>query len=244
MPKLNQLLAVRKGLRGRTDNAVTELYKQLQKPALYAGLVRTYQPRDDAGEHLPSERQLVQRSVEDDLQSTAAAMTKLFEVTASVDYTNQITGADVPVGEDVLIQNAPVSFLLFLEKQLTDFRTMVTKVPTLAPEEEWSPDHHNGGARSASVGTTRARKVPFSFEASPATDKHPAQVQVMQRDEIVGDWTLVKFSGAVSVVRRDQILTKIDTLMDAVRKAVEEANVALTVDVSPGEAVFDFLLAP
>lgn len=244
MTKLNQMVAVRKGLRARSEQAATAIYHQLQKPALYAGLARTYQPRAEDGENLPAERQAVQRTVEGDLAKVAATLSDLFDVVATVDYGNREATADVVVDGEALIASAPVPFLIFLEKQLVDLRTIVGKVPTLAPEDVWEPDPLNGGARSAPAVTTRARKIPTAFTKAPATDKHPAQVEVFMRDEIVGDWTLTKFSGAVSAVRRDAILTKIDLAVDAVRKATEAAN---DIEVTPlrdmAGSLFEFLLS-
>lgn len=244
MAKLNQMIAVRKGLSSRTARAITDIYHCFQKPALYAGLARVYQPREENGETFPTERQIVQRNVEDDLQTTATILSKFWDVMATVDWANQDAKGSVEIGGTVVLPDAPVSFLLFLEKQLVDLRTQVYKAPTLDPETVWHADSANGGARSEEVMTTRARKVPRVITKAPATDKHPAQTEVFMTDEIVGDWTLTRFSGALTAARKAQILARIDAMSDGVKKAVEEANNLGVGQMEVGNDLFEYLFTP
>ena len=51
-PKLNQIIAVEKGIKSRSFQDLTEAHQQLQKPALLAGISRTYRPKDEEGEQL------------------------------------------------------------------------------------------------------------------------------------------------------------------------------------------------
>lgn len=244
MTQLNQMLAVRKGLRARTEAAVTSIYQQFQKPALFSGLARTYQPRADDGEVLPAEKQLVQKNVENLLTDAGEALTKLYDVMVTVDKNNMEAHADLAVDGNAIAEDLPVPFLLFLEKQLVDWRTVITHLPVLDPEIVWSADHQNGGARSEDVTTTRARKIPTVLTKAPATDKHPAQTEVYMRDEIVGDWTLTRFSGAVSAERKRQLAERCDKALDAVRQAVQEANSEEVSEYVIGSSLFDYLLAP
>ena len=52
MPKLNQIIAVEKGVKARTQRTVTDTYHACQKPALFNGFDKTYQPKDEEGEVL------------------------------------------------------------------------------------------------------------------------------------------------------------------------------------------------
>src|SRR5436305_1863272 len=60
MAKLNQIIAVEQGVKGGTQRDLAEAFRPLQKPALLAGLSRTYQPKDEEGEQLPPESTRVQ----------------------------------------------------------------------------------------------------------------------------------------------------------------------------------------
>ncbi len=56
MARLNQIIAVEKGVKSRSFQELTEAHHALQKPALLAGIARTYRPKDDEGEQLPPNR--------------------------------------------------------------------------------------------------------------------------------------------------------------------------------------------
>ena len=58
----------------------------LQKPALFAGISRTYQPKDEEGESLPPESTKVQIKAEEIIHNTVAVLTKLFDITATKDW--------------------------------------------------------------------------------------------------------------------------------------------------------------
>ena len=62
MPKLNQIIAVLSGRKSQSQKDITEVYKKLQKDALFDGISRVYQPVDEEGEALPPERKNVQYS--------------------------------------------------------------------------------------------------------------------------------------------------------------------------------------
>lgn len=136
-----------------------------------------------------------------------------------------------------------MTYLLFLEKRLTDLRTMLAAVPTLDPSESWEYDTHTDTFRSAPVQTTRTKKIPRNHVLAEATDRHPAQVQVYQEDVVVGYWTKVAFSGAVTAARRNELLARTDKLIDAVKKAREQANTAEVEQQYIGHALFGWLLA-
>jgi hypothetical protein len=243
MTKLNQIIAIEKGVRGTVANTFTGIYHNFQKPALFAGLLKTYRPRDDEGQLLPSESQRVQLRVEDLLGEAAIALTRLFDVTASKDTTNQSAIADVVVDDYVVATGLSVSTPLFLEKQLTDLATVVSKIPTLDPGEEWTEDPNTDLMATTPRVTVRSAKVPRNHVKAAATDKHPAQVEVYYEDVPVGDWSTTKYSGAVSQARVNQLLGRIRKLQEAVKQAREEANVTEVVDMKIGRRIFDWLLA-
>ncbi|MBB5130325.1 hypothetical protein HNP84_000013 [Thermocatellispora tengchongensis] len=243
MTKLNQILAVEKGVKAGTQRALTDAYHTIQKAPLLSGLSRTYQPIDDEGEQLPPESTRVQVKAEQVLADVAKALTRLFDVTATKDWTNTVARADVVVDGRTLIEQAPVTYLLFLEKQLTDLHTFVAKLPTLDPAETWTLDDNLEVWRTEPVKTTRTKKVPRNHVLAEATDKHPAQVQVFTEDIVVGYWTKTAFSGALPARRVNELLTRVQKLQEAVKYAREEANATTTEDVQVGDRLFAYLFA-
>ncbi|MHB6911970.1 DUF7873 family protein [Streptomyces sp. DB-54] len=241
MAKLNQIIAVEKGIKSKSHKDLTSAHHGLQKPALLAGISRTYQPKDEEGEQLPPESTRVQVHAEDVLRDTARALTRLFDVTATKDWANCTARADVTVEGRTLLRDVPVSYLLFLEKQLTDVNTFVRKLPVLDASEAWVQDPSTDAWKTEPVRTVRTKKVPRNHVKAEATDKHPAQVDVYYEDVPVGYWTTVKFSGALPAKRVNELLDRVEKLQQAVKFAREEANGAEITDQRVGEVVFGYL---
>jgi hypothetical protein len=241
MARLNQIVAVEKGVKAKTFATISNAHQVTQKIPLLSGISRVYQPRDEEGERLPQEATRVQINVEQVLGEVSESLTKLFDVTATKDYANQKAAADVVVNGQVLIANVPVPYLLFLEKQLTDLYTFVKKLPILDPSDEWTHDENLDVWRTPVVQTTRTRKVPRNHVKAEATEKHPAQVEVYFEDQIVGTWNTTRFSGALPQSRVNDILTRVVALQEAVKFAREQANNAEAQQQHIGDSVFEYL---
>jgi hypothetical protein len=242
VPKLNQIIAVEKSVKSRSVQELAQAHHDVQKPALLAGIARTYQPKDEEGEQLPPESTRVQVQAEDILRTTAATLTRLFDVTATKDWANRTAAADVVVDGTVLEPQVPVPYLLFLEKQLTELHGFVRKLPVLDASESWNLDPSSDAWKTDPVRTIRTKKVPRNHVKAEATEEHPAQVEVYYEDVPVGYWTTVKFSGALPARRVNELLERVEKLQQAVKYAREEANGAEVTDQRVGEAIFGYLL--
>lgn len=183
----------------------------------------------------------MQLQAEQVLKSTAAVLTRLFDVTATKDWANCEARAHVTVDGRELVRDVPVSYLLFLEKQLVDLHTFIRKLPVLDGAEAWNLDASTDAWKTEPVRTIRTRKVPRNHVKAEATEKHPAQVEVYYEDVAVGYWTTVKFSGALPARRVNELLERVEKLQQAVKFAREEANGAEVTDQRVGDAVFGFL---
>jgi len=240
--KLNQVVALEAGLKTRTEKAVTEDYHLLQKANLFAGFSKTYRPKDEDGDKLPPERQVVQQNVETLLKHSADVLTNLLDVQYTKDVANTAASADVVIDGETLIEDAPVPFLLTLKKQLIHWRTVVGKLPLTDPIEVWDYDTATDQWRTQPVDTTRSKKVLKNHVKAEATDRHPAQVDTYTVDEIVGTWSTTRLSGAVHLVRQRELVDRVNKLIDAVDLAVEEANHLDVEQKKVVGAAFAFLL--
>ena len=241
--KLSQIIAIEKGVKSKSYADLTQAHHDVQKQALLTGLSRTYQPKDEDGEQLPPEATRVQVKAEDVLRQIAGNLTRLFDVTATKDWANCAARADVVVDGRTLLRDVPVSYLLFLEKQLTDLHTFVKKLPVLDAAESWTFDPSSDWYRTEPVRTIRTKKVPRNHVKAEATEKHPAQVEVYYEDVAVGYWTQTKFSGALPAQRVNELVERVEKLTQAVKFAREEANTFEVTDQRVGEAVFGYLFA-
>ena len=241
--KLNQIIAIEKGIKNASYKEITEVNKQAQKPDNVVGSLRTYQRKDEEGESLPPEVKKVPTTCKDMFSVVEKNMRELMQVTARKDWTNCLAKADIQIGDTVILKDVPVTFLLFLEKQLTDLKTFVSNLLTLDESEIWTYDSVAGLHQAAPQQTHRTKKIQRPLILAPATDKHPAQTQLITEDVIVGFWTLVKKSGALTKKEKQDLLENIKDLIEAVKAAREEANMQEEVN-SPnvGEAIFSYIL--
>jgi hypothetical protein len=241
--KLHQIIAVEKGIKTRVVRFVTDAYKALQKDALFDGLTRTYEKKDDDGDDFPPERKLVNMRVEDTLQEVAEQLTEYMDIVADKDTANCSARADVMVDGETLLVDVPATHLLFLEKQLTDLNTVLDNLPVLDPAFDWTKDDATGLYKSAPVASSKKAKLAKPIVLYEATEHHPAQTQLIQVDETIGTWTTVKHSGAVTADRKKALQKKARALLKAVKFAREEANsTPVTERVSIGQSVFNYLL--
>lgn len=243
MTKLNQIIAVEKGVKSRSERELTEAHHGLKKADLIGGITRTYAPLADDGERFPDEVKRVQVHVEDVVASTASILVDLFDITATKDFANTHALADVVVDGTVLVAQAPVTYLLWLEKRLTLIHEFVKELPVLSDDAEWNKDA-NGVWATPAEKTHKTKKLPRAFEKAAATDKHPAQVETVYEDMVVGYWTTTKRSGAVPATRVRTLVQRVEKLQRAVKMAREEANSAEATPVHVGAKITDYLFAP
>ena len=234
MTLLHQILAVERGARTQAQRGLTEAYHVIQRANALAGLRRTYRPVEDNGEQLPPESTKVQTTVVEVIDHVIESLAPMFDLVAVRDKSTALAKASVVIGEQTLIHDAPVPYLLWLEKQLQDLETFIRKLPVLDPAEDWHEDPTREGVWATdAVETNRTKKLPRPVELAPATDKHPAQVQLAHEDVTVGRWETVKFSGAVPARQQQEMLRRVRMLAMAVKQAREQANSIQTVETEP-----------
>jgi hypothetical protein len=240
--KLNQVIAIEKGIKSRVYGEITEMNKAAQKPALFSGFVKTYRKNNEDGEEYSSEQQKVQMRAEEILSRAAVLLTEMFDVTASKDYANCGAVADVLIDGSLILKDAPVTYLLFLEKQINDVRTFVENLPTLDEADDWNRDENTGLFKTAPIATHRTKKIQRPIVLYQATEHHPAQTQLITEDVLAGYWDTVKHSGAIPAPRKKVLLERIEKLSNAVKFAREAANALEARPVSAGKQIFDYLL--
>lgn len=243
---LNQILAVRASVKNDVSDKITKFHRLLSLKDPINGVVRTYKPKNDDDFRYPPEGNNVQVKASVVLQDVAAELTRLFDVTACMDWSNQHAKADIVLLGDepvTLLHDVPVHYMLFLEKQLVGIETLVRKLPVLPPTETWTYDPNSAVHRSDPIGTMKTQKIRKAHVLYPATDKHQAQVESYTEDEPIGTWTTVKLSGALPAERIAQLLNRVITLNQAVKFAREQANLQAVTDPKPGRRIMEYLFA-
>lgn len=243
MTRLNQIIAVETALAADAERAIAHAKRELAAEDRLAGISKTYRPREEDGEMLPPKSTKVQVKAEDVLSETAAVLARLFDVRLTKDAANASAAVDLIVRGEVLLHQAPVTYMLFLERELNELSTLVAAVPLLDPAESWTQDPVSGHWRSMTVETERTKKVPKTHIAHPGNEHHAPQVIPYNDDIVAGYWATTKFSGGVPADRVKAVQDRIRELRDAVKYAREEGNSAEIRDRHAGHAVLTYVFS-
>ena len=242
--KLNQVIAIEKGIKSNTHQALSHLYKVIQQPAYFDGMTRTYQKTVEDTEDLPAESKPVQVSSARIIEDIRKVSTDLLDVVAKKDFNNTKATADVLINGASILSNVPVTYLLFLEKQVTDLKTAIGKFPELDNMTSWTPDPHEDGIyRSEPVMVNRTKRYETPVVMYEATEHHPAQVGMKSDDKVVGYYNTTRFSGAIPKRDKVAMLDRVEALLRAVKQAREAANsVEVTEQPEVGARLFDYII--
>lgn len=244
MAKLNQVVAIEKGVKSRSYGRISELYKLSQKSDLFDGLTRTYQKKNEDGDDFPAEKRKVQIRISELLTEATKNWTEMMQIEARKDWSNSAAKADVIVDGKVLVKGAPVTFLLFLEKQVTDIKTFLNSLPTLDESEDWNFDRASDLYKTEAIETIKTKKVQRPIILSEATVQHPAQTQLITEDITVGNWLTTRHSGAIPIKEKKGLLVRVDNIINAIKEAREAANSVEEIPTPKvGNELFSYLLA-
>lgn len=243
MVRLNQVVALVKGKKTEVSTVQTEAYHLYQKPDMFAGFKKTYEPKDEEGDSYPGDEKRLQLRALEVLDDASKSLVSLFDVVEIQDESNCIARADIVVDGKVLLTSVPPTYLMFLERKLTDVCTLLSKLPVLDPTKEWSYSEDARCYRADVVKRTKTKKVTRYHEMSPETDLHPAQMDKDSEDIVEGFWSTVEFSGAITEELKHGLIERARKLKNAVIAAREEANSSeVTAKPKCGNAVFNYIL--
>lgn len=244
MTKLNQVIAVASTKKSAAKSEMERAYHAFQKPGLFTGLHKVYDPKDEGGEELPEESKRIELKVTDIINSLQKSWSEMVDVVVTNDVGNSEAKADVIVGGTTLLTQVPVTSLIFLEKQLTDLNSLVSSIPTLSEAQEWVRDDGAEIYRSSTVKTNRTKKVQKALVLYPHSPEHPAQTTLITEDENVGTWSTTALSSALTNQQVKAVKERVSALKDAVVKAREEANSITVTNQTVGSTAFKFVFEP
>lgn len=248
MGKMHELLAVEEELVGRSNSIIDETLATFSHKAaeFYTGNTKTYKPLDDADKELvpPASKEIID-SVPSKLKYTFGKVAEEYDYLLQKESTNRVAAADLTVNGKVLLADAPVNFLLTLERRLEKVRNVILAAPTLPNGPKWVPDEQRGEgffqlANPEVSYRTRTTAVPIVLY--PHSDKHPAQVKEGSETKTVGTYTEMKYDSRMTSHDKSVLLERVDTLLREVKKTIRRANQADVVERQTGKAVFDFIL--
>ncbi len=241
--KLYEIIAIEKGVKQRNYQEIEKLHKVTQKPDLFNGHSRTFKPLNDDGERYPDENRKVQSMVSEILRQAADHSKQIFDLEATRDKTNCLATADVVLEDGtILAAGLPATTLLYLEKALTDWRTLVQGLPVLDSAEDWAFDSNSELYKTGVTVTHKTSKVEEPLVLIQPTKEHPGQAKTITKDIVIGHWHTTKMSGAIPADQKSTLWRKANQLIDAVKSARERANATEVSELKIGDSLFAFLL--
>ena len=222
--KQNQVIAITNGKKSHAEKELTIIHRDMASKEALSGINKTYRPRDDEGDRLPDEDKIVQTTVAVSVSKVQTLMANLIDLVSTMDRGNCDAYADVIVDDIVVLENVPVTNLIYLEKKMEDIFTFVTKLPILDVAEKWAWNPNVACYSSLPKETTRTTKqLKFKILVEP-TKEHPAQVEKFMIDDLAGYWTTIKMSGNIKADDKEALIVKVRKVTDAIKTAREEAN--------------------
>ncbi|MBU8921226.1 MAG: hypothetical protein KOO63_05350 [Bacteroidales bacterium] len=242
MGKLHELLSVEPDVVGTAKAIVDEGISTLgKKGERFTGLRKTYQPLDEEGTSYPPEITQVQETVSGKLDYVAGTLAKAINIVLSKEVTNTLTSAKLLIGKEDFGE-FPATVYLALEKQVKEFRRVLQAVPTLDPAYTWKADPGRAHTMvTDTVETQRTEKQHQPVVMYEATKEHPAQVEMISRDVVVGNWNTIKESGMISVRAKSEMLARCDQVIRAIKTARQRANDIEASKVTVGMAILKFI---
>lgn len=246
MKKLCQYIAIESSVKSRVTAELTEAHKDLQKNDLFNGHSRKYEPRNEdpsspLGEKLPEENKKVVARAEAIVKLTLDRLVEQYDLAATRDWGNCVAKADVEVEGKVLLKDVPVTHLLFLEKRVDDLLTFIRKLPSLDPTEHWEYNASQDLSATPPVQSVRTKKISRALVLYEATKEHPAQVKEITEDMQAGTWSTIKYSSAIPLQRKNEMLRRAEELQKAVKFAREKANATEVEDKKVGRTLLDYV---
>jgi hypothetical protein len=231
--RLHQIVAVQHGVEDETKKRLAQV-KHLftvggdQDPL--TGLSRTYEPKGD-GDEKPSEYRKVQVTAAELIAVATKSLAKLFDLKLVREEGNCKARANVEIDGNVILEDVPVGYLLFLEDRIKELVAMIDTIPVLNPAVPWDntvPGLREGEWASAVTKREVKDRVPQVQILSPAKvidgQKFEPQVRPYETEKVIGWWHNVRYSGQLDPKVAQAIRERATAALEAVRFAREQAN--------------------
>ncbi len=228
MAKLHELLAVSGNLEGQAQKCVTDLKDSFSKKHhLFVERTVTFTSNKEGAEPVTEEHLELQTTVPRELRWVGEMLIRLLDADHAINEANTVARADVQLEDGaVLLKDMPATSLLELEKRMKWLHDLIATAPTLDPAKGFKPDEEKGNDvyRAREVVRTRTQKMTRPIVLYDATDKHPAQTQLITDDVPVGTIRGMEWSGMITPAHKAELLDRCERLTRAVKRARSRAN--------------------
>jgi hypothetical protein len=243
MGNLHQHLAALNELEAQDRKVLDETAGVFKKQELFDGFIRTLHMQDESRQHEEKgavESRNLTTTVIERLKYMVPFMVENLDAQLQREVANAMATADVTLPNGEVLKAMPVTAIMSREKYWTRVRAVFDGIPTIDTTKRWEVD-----SQAAMVGVlrtvepekaNRTEKQRVVIEKAAATDKHPAQVELFDKDVVVGYYEKASQTGKMTPAAKHAVLSVIDGMILAYRKAKAVANeTAVDPSVKAGE---------
>lgn len=227
-PRLHELLAVQGQLRQQAEATRNDLMNTFEKKRThFSEIIITFNSNKENVDPKEESKMGVQTTVHKELRWVGDYIAKAIDAAHSVDVANMSARADIALEDGkVILKAVPATSLLQLEKRLEEVQRLVKTIPTLDPAKGFLADPQRGEDyfKARDVEKPRTEKTYKPLILAPATDKHPAQVEKITVDEVIGHTIQQEWSSLITVSEKGDMLDRVESLIRAVKRARSRAN--------------------
>lgn len=249
MAKLHELLAAEKTPTGAWNQLYEDTLKKFKNAAhFFEGHSKSLamieeSPGNKAIEDQAREDKPVTTTVFDTLEYALDIFAKAEDLQYQKNVTNQRASGAVMWKGEVLLK-LPIDELLGLEARLTKIRQLLAEVPTVDATKRWESVGGHMFVTSSAEYTTKTEKQVVPVTLKEATKEHPAQVQAVAKDVVVGRFSTIRHSGAATALQKAEALKRIDSLLIEIKQARMRANEAEAETGRIAHVLVDLILEP
>ncbi len=241
--KLHEILAIEQDRKNKANQSIGISKKNFSKgSAVFDGMIKKYTPTEEFAEQIPDESKELVTTVKKTLEDTLAPVIVAIDATLSKEETNSsgVARAELKLGDKVFGTYSATT-LLALESHLSKVLDLYQSIPTLDTSRKWFFDEQNDFYRTEEEVKFRTIKRPKVIVKYEATDKHPAQTELLNIDFQVGKYETTYFSGRLTPIQRHRLVDKLENLIEAVKIARSKANNVEAKQIKLGQDIFDFI---
>lgn len=232
MAKLFELLAIERSKTAAAAKLIEETIAKFSKEPFFSGHIKTLSmivdsPENRAIEDANKDMRELPTTVIETLEYLCKFWAEAEDVIYAKNKSNQIANSDLIFRGNVIVENVPVDELLGLESRLEVLRKLCDRMPTLDASKKWIPvDSGRKGEYRVEEPevTSKTEKNMTAVVLYAATDKHPAQIEKVSKDEVVGTFKRILYSGAATSKQKANLISTMDELLVAVKQARMRAN--------------------
>lgn len=197
---------------------------------LFSAMRRDFTPStEEAGvvaKTVTEEEKPLVTTVKKELDFVLAKLIGCVDLNYTIDVANCSAAASIEIDGKVFGDPMPVTFLMYLEKQLGRVLALVQFMATADPVAGYKQDPNqppNVLVAKPDV-KDRTKKITKYITVAQATDKHPAQVVPNVEDVKIGVITTTTWTSLPTVHQKAEMLARLSAVTEAVIRARQRAN--------------------